>query len=73
MQTAVSPTGRNAVLSSALSCTERECPGTQGTVRAGAHAEPGSISSFSWLLDSTPVGDLALLECSGKTSEKNVI
>lgn len=39
---------------------------------ADAHEEPGSISSFSWILDSTPVGDLALSECPGNPSEKKV-
>lgn len=49
---------------------ERECPGTWGTVGAGAHVEPGSVSSFSWLLDCMPIGYLALPELSGKASEK---
>ena len=40
--------------------------------RADAQEEPGSVSSFSWVLDSTPVGDLASSECPGNPSEKKV-
>lgn len=81
----MSPAGRNSVLSSALSCAEgnaqaqRTAPSCAERMprdlvhgRADAQEEPGSVSSFSWVLDSTPVGDLASSECPGNPSEKKV-